>query len=164
PAYQPEGRGDHLYLWVEKRGVGAEYFVRTIARKLGISTGEIGTAGLKDRHAVTRQMVSVPAAVEPRLNLVDGDGISRLNVSRHRNKGRPGHLGGNRFDVRVRQTDRDGPACIGPLIERIKQQGLPNYYGSQRFGRDGETAELGMALLRGTPESGPPPGGRKNRL
>src|ERR1700758_5469654 len=60
PAYQPCGSGDFLYLWVEKRSMGAEYFVRQIARRLDVSPEEVGTAGLKDRHAVTRQMVSVP--------------------------------------------------------------------------------------------------------
>jgi tRNA pseudouridine13 synthase len=164
PAYQPEGQGNHLYLWVEKRDVGAEYFVRTIARKLGISTGEVGTAGLKDRHAVTRQMVSVPASAETRLNLIQGDGIRLLNVNRHNNKLRPGHLRGNRFDVRVRDTDPEAPTRIGALIDRIKRQGLPNYYGSQRFGHDGETAELGMELLHGKSETAAAAGGRKNRL
>src|SRR5438067_6533400 len=75
PAYQPSGAGDFLYLWIEKRGMGAEYFVRQVARRLELSPGEVGTAGLKDRHAVTRQMVSVPAAAEPLLGQLEGDGI-----------------------------------------------------------------------------------------
>ena len=62
PAYPPSGQGDFLYLWVEKRGMGAEYFTRQVARRLDVPVGEVGTAGLKDRHAVTRQMVSVPVA------------------------------------------------------------------------------------------------------
>src|SRR5713101_9774215 len=71
PAYAPSGQGDFLYLWIEKRDMGAEYFVRQVARRLDIPPGEIGTAGLKDRHAVTRQMVSVPASVEGRLPHID---------------------------------------------------------------------------------------------
>src|SRR3984957_6294854 len=63
PAYEPCGSGDFLYLWIEKRDVGAEFFVRQLARRLDIPPGEVGTAGLKDRHAVTRQLVSVPAGV-----------------------------------------------------------------------------------------------------
>src|SRR5260370_22704651 len=80
PAYQPSGSGDFLYLWVEKRGLGAEYFVRQIARRLDLYADEVGTAGLKDRHAVTRQMVSVPARAEPNLGRLDGDGIRVLSV------------------------------------------------------------------------------------
>src|SRR5579885_3431946 len=64
PAYEPSGQGDFLYLWVEKRDMGAEFFIRQVARRLGLAPGDIGTAGLKDRHAVTRQTVSVPAHVE----------------------------------------------------------------------------------------------------
>ena len=64
PAYEPSGQGDFLYLWIEKRDMGAEYFARQIAKRLGIPPGEIGTAGLKDRRAVTRQWVSLPASVE----------------------------------------------------------------------------------------------------
>src|SRR5262245_22493534 len=89
PAYQPCGSGDYLYLWIEKRDMGAEYFTRQIAQRLGIAAGEVGTAGLKDRHAVTRQMVSVPGHVEERLTQLQGDGINLLKVSRHTNKLKP---------------------------------------------------------------------------
>src|SRR5436305_7884771 len=78
PAYEPSGAGDFLYLWIEKRSMGAEYFVRQVARRLGIPAVEVGTAGLKDRHAVTRQMVSVPATVQDRLGQLDGDGLRVL--------------------------------------------------------------------------------------
>src|SRR5215831_12669589 len=102
PAYQPSGKGDFLYLWIEKRDMGAEYFLRQVARRLGISPGEVGSAGLKDRRAVTRQMISVPASVEERLRDLEGDGIRVLRVSRHGNKIRAGHLHGNRFQIMVR--------------------------------------------------------------
>src|SRR5207253_6096533 len=67
PAYEPSGSGEHLYLWIEKRDMGAEYFVRQVAARLSVAPGEIGTAGLKDRRAVTRQWLSAPASAEPRL-------------------------------------------------------------------------------------------------
>src|SRR6516162_9437620 len=92
PAYPASGKGSHLFLWVEKRDVGAEFFVRQVARRLGISPGEVGTAGLKDRRAVTRQMVSVPETCTDRIKDLDGDGIRVLDVQRHENKLRPGHL------------------------------------------------------------------------
>src|SRR3954465_8115545 len=82
PAYQPSGAGDFLYLWIEKRGMGADYFARQVARRLDVPTSEAGTPPLKARHAVTRQMVSVPAAAEPRLAQLEGDGIRVLSVSR----------------------------------------------------------------------------------
>src|SRR5207248_4016494 len=82
PAYEPSGEGDFLYLWIEKRDMGAEYFARQVARRLDISPGEVGTAGLKDRRAVTRQLVSVPARVEDRLGNLEGEGIRLLRVGR----------------------------------------------------------------------------------
>src|SRR5206468_6086626 len=90
PAYEPSGEGDHLFLWIEKRDLGAEFFARQVARRLGIGPGDVGTAGLKDRRAVTRQWVSVPGHVEPRLADLDGEGVRVLHVSRHGNKLRPG--------------------------------------------------------------------------
>jgi tRNA pseudouridine13 synthase len=151
PAYEPSGAGDFLYLWLEKRSMGAEYFARQVARRLDVPPGEVGTAGLKDRHAVTRQMVSVPAAAEPRLGQLEGDGIRVLRVSRHGNKLKPGHLRGNRFGVLVRDASADAAELLPPLLERVRQEGLPNFYGPQRFGRGGETLRVGLDLLAGKP-------------
>src|SRR5262245_18162554 len=149
PAYAPSGQGVFLYLWVEKRAMGAEFFTRQVARRLDISPGEVGTAGLKDRHAVTRQMVSVPAAVEPRLPQLEGDGIRVLSVSRHGNKLKPGHLRENRFRILDRGVEADASSRLPPLLDHVRSTGLPNFYGPQRFGRDGETLRLGLDLLVG---------------
>src|SRR5262245_44957523 len=148
PAYEPSGSGEHLFLWVEKRDVGAEYLARLLGRKLGVAPNEVGTAGMKDRRAVTRQWVSVPASAEPRLAQLDGDGLTLLRVSRHGNKLRPGHLRGNRFRILIRDADA---ALADPILARLRGHGLPNYYGEQRFGRDGETVRLGLAMLKREP-------------
>jgi tRNA pseudouridine13 synthase len=155
PAYQPCGEGAFLYLWIEKRGLGAEYFTRQIARRLNISVGEVGTAGMKDRHAVARQMVSVPADVEPRLQDLDGEGIRILSVSRHGNKLKPGHLHGNRFRILIRGVLDGAGERVAPIIEHLKRDGLPNFYGAQRFGHDGETGKLGFDMLRNGGKTGP---------
>jgi tRNA pseudouridine13 synthase len=147
PAYEPCSSGDHIFLWIEKRDLGAEFFVRELAKRLGIRAGDIGTAGLKDRRAVTRQWVSIPASGEAALSNVDGDGIRVLSTSRHTNKLRPGHLRGNRFRILIRGSSGNPE----PILARIRDFGLPNFYGPQRFGRDGETAALGMALLHREP-------------
>jgi tRNA pseudouridine13 synthase len=159
PAYEPSGSGEHLFLWIEKRGLGAEYFARQVARRLGIAVGEVGTAGLKDRHAVTRQWVSVPASAEPRLGELEGDGIRLLRVSRHGNKLKPGHLRGNRFRILIRDAEAGAAARVESILDHIRRDGLSNYYGPQRFGTDGQTALLGLALLRGQP----PPAGADGR-
>ncbi len=161
PAYPPSGAGDYLYLWIEKRDMGAEFFARQLARRLGVDVSEIGTAGLKDRRAVTRQMVSVPADVEPRLNELEGDGIRLLSVNRHSNKLKPGHLHGNRFRILVREAHADAVTRLPLLIERVRRDGLANFYGEQRFGREGETVLLGLSMLRKEP---PPEGSRAGFL
>jgi tRNA pseudouridine13 synthase len=159
PAYEPSGRGDYLYLWVEKRAMGAEYFARQVAKRLGVPVGAVGTAGLKDRHAVTRQMVSVPMIAEPNLPQLDGDGIRLLRVSRHTNKLKPGHLRGNRFGILIRGVEPSAAPVLDAVCERLRREGVPNYFGPQRFGRGGETAALGLAMLRGEP----PPVGADGR-
>jgi tRNA pseudouridine13 synthase len=147
PSYEPCGTGDHLFLWIEKRGVAPEFFARTIAQRLGTHPGNVGTAGLKDRHAVTRQWVSVPKGCEANVSKLDGDGIRVLKTGRHTNKLKPGHLRGNRFRLLIRDANRE--ANVSAILERIRAQGMPNFYGPQRFGRDGGTVELGLQCLAG---------------
>jgi len=151
PAYEPSGSGDFLYLWIEKRSMGAEYFMRQIAHRLEIAPGDVGAAGLKDRHAVTRQMVSVPVSVESRLPQLEGEGIRVLRVSLHSNKLRPGHLRGNRFRILICDVDSAAPDRIQPILAQLRSDGLLNYYGQQRFGKDEETARIGFALFRREP-------------
>jgi tRNA pseudouridine13 synthase len=87
-------------------------------------------------------------SVEARLAQLEGDGIRVLSVGRHSNKLRAGHLHGNRFGVLIRDARPDGVA-LEAILERVRRYGLPNWYGPQRFGRDGETLQIGLALLRG---------------
>src|SRR5262249_43945011 len=138
-----------LFLWVEKRGMAPEYFARQIAQRLGVPPGAVGTAGLKDRHAVTRQWVSVPKEAEPNLPKLDGGGIRVLKTGRHTNKLKPGHLRGNTFRVLVRDADRVKEMSTAAIIDRVRSHGLPNFYGPQRFGREGSTVELGLQCLAG---------------
>src|SRR5262245_3239911 len=147
PSYEPCGSGDHLFLWVEKRGMAPEYFARTIAQRLGVSPGAVRTAGLKDRHAMTREWVSVPKECAPNIGKLDGDGIRVLKTGRHTNKLKPGHLRGNRFRLLVRDADRT--VNVDAILDRIRTQGLPNFYGPQRFGRAGSTIELGLQCRAG---------------
>jgi tRNA pseudouridine13 synthase len=147
PSYEPSGSGDHLFLWIEKRGIAPEFFARTIAQKLGISPGAVGTAGLKDRYAVTRQWVSVPKECAPNASKLNTDDIRVLKTSFHNNKLKPGHLRGNRFRILIRDADRTVNADA--ILTQIREQGLPNFYGPQRFGRDGSTVDLGMQCLAG---------------
>lgn len=147
PAYLPSGEGEHLYLWVEKRGLSTQDVVSALARALGLRPGEVGAAGQKDRQAVTRQWLSVPAAAVPGA-LPEGEGWRILESRRHGNKLRTGHLKGNRFGIRLRGAGA-AEAEARAILARLEATGVPNYYGPQRFGRGGDNAEGGRALLEG---------------
>src|SRR5262249_21293795 len=95
-----------------------------------------------------RQWVSVPTACEARLAAVEDDEVRILRTSRHTNKLKPGHLRGNVFRILIRDSE-DAEARLPALIDAIKRNGLPNFYGPQRFGKDGETFTGGMELLNG---------------
>ncbi|HUM11955.1 MAG TPA: tRNA pseudouridine(13) synthase TruD [Myxococcaceae bacterium] len=147
PAYLPSGQGEHLFLWVEKLGLDTPDAARRIASALGLQLTEVSWAGLKDRVAVTRQWLSVPARAEASLPALEGHPDLRVIAqARHANKLRVGHLRGNRFRIRIRDAER--PEAAGPVMERLVAEGLPNAFGEQRFGR-GDTGFRGLALLRG---------------
>lgn len=147
PAYLPSGEGEHLFLWVEKVGLDTPEAARHLASALGLRADEVSWAGLKDRVAVTRQWLSVPARAETALASVAARPDLRvLSQARHGNKLRVGHLRGNRFRIRIRDAER--PEAAGPVMERLVAEGLPNAFGEQRFGR-GDTALRGRALLLG---------------
>jgi tRNA pseudouridine13 synthase len=164
PAYLPSGEGEFLYLWVEKRGLSAEQMTSHLARELKIAIQDIGVAGLKDRHAITRQWISVPQRCEPRLSDQPHPQISVLQRDRHRNKLRPGHLRGNRFSILVRNVVPEAASRAAAIADRLRQTGVPNYYGEQRFGRDAETLQLGLDLLQGTRKPGDIPRARRKFL
>ncbi|MFO0582949.1 MAG: tRNA pseudouridine(13) synthase TruD [Anaeromyxobacter sp.] len=146
PAYLPAGAGPHLYLRIEKRGRTTRDAVRTLARALGVPERDCGAAGQKDRDAVTTQWLSFPVARDPEPRALEADGLRVLEVSRHQNKLRTGHVRANRFELAVRGGDlARARACAAALAER----GLPNYFGPQRFGAAGENALVGRRLLAG---------------
>ncbi len=154
PAYRPSGEGEHLFLWIEKRGVSADELTRHLSRVLTISPSELGTAGLKDKWAVTRQFVSVPRRVESLLPAIDSECIKLLNATPHRHKLRTGHSHGNRFRVLVRDVaEGDSLSKANAIADRVQLCGLPNYFGSQRFGNNGTTLKLGLSLLSETASS-----------
>ncbi len=145
PAYLPSGVGEHVYLWVEKRGRNTAEVARALAATLGVGERQVGWAGLKDRQALARQWFSVLTPRDPP-RCIAGDGFRVLAASRHGNKLRPGHLRGNRFAILLRGADDAGLARA--VLDALTVLGAPNWFGQQRFGRDGDNAALGLALLR----------------
>lgn len=153
PAYLPDGTGQHHYLWIEKRGLTTQDALERLCGRLGISVEHAGAgyAGLKDKHGVTRQWISLDSAncnAEPLANYQD-DALRVLELHRHKNKLKTGHLHGNRFVVTLRNGSSDDFVHANAILEVIRHEGLPNYFGPQRFGIDGDNATRGLAMLRG---------------
>lgn len=162
PAYLPSGEGDHLFLFVEKRGLNTRDVVGRLARSTGVSEREIGYAGMKDRRALTRQWFSLPArGVDPAA--LGGDGWRVLESARHTNKLRTGHLRGNRFRLRLRDVGEEAEARARAIADALRRRGLPNFYGEQRFGRGGANIALGLQLLAGE-RGGPLERARRDRF
>jgi len=148
PAYLPCGEGEHLYLHVRKRGLSTPELARQLARALGVGEHEVSWAGLKDRHAVTTQWLSLPAKnAEGSLPGLQLPGMELLEAKRHGNKLKNGHLRGNRFTLWLRDVADVGAARAS--FERLVAEGVPNYFGEQRFGLKDDNAEAGKLLLKG---------------
>ncbi len=157
PAYLPSGVGEHLYVHFTKRNLTTEAATRAIAQALGVHPRDCGVAGMKDKVGVTSQWMSVHAkdpALDARAASLSLDGITIHEAKRHGNKLKTGHLAGNRFAITVRDVAAEDVPAVVATLERLGREGLPNAFGYQRFGRDGDNAERARAWLGGK-ERGP---------
>lgn len=161
PAYAASGRGEHVFVTFRKTGITTPDAVRMLARALGADPRAAGYAGMKDRHAVTTQAASFQLPIgldpEPLLAAADLPGIEVLAVARHDNKLKPGHLVGNRFRIVLRDVDAATTGAAEAACARLREAGLvgvPNAFGPQRFGRDGDNPERALAWVSGK-ERGP---------
>lgn len=144
-AFEAHGEGEHLLLSIEKRGLNTAFVAKELAKWAGIGEMGVGYAGMKDRHAVTRQRFSVhlPKKIAPDFDAMNIEGVKLLEWHWHHRKLPRGALAGNQFTLTLRDVDGD-KAAIESRLENIRDHGLPNYFGEQRFGR--ERANVGMAL------------------
>lgn len=148
PAYEPSGEGDHLYLVIEKRSRTTNDAVRLLSRHFGVSMRDVGYAGLKDKHAITRQTLSLEHADESRVDSFEDEGIKILGVSRHTNKLRRGHLRGNRFVVKIRDVEPSNVLRARQIMNILERDGVPNFFGEQRFGYRHNGHLLGWMLIK----------------
>lgn len=147
--YEPEGDGEHHYLYIQKIGENTDWVARQLANFCQVSPKEVAYAGKKDRHAVTEQWFSVHLPGSRRvLNwaLFGGDTINVLKSSKHRRKIKLGNLKGNRFEITLRNV-----SDVNQLLRRAAalESGVPNYFGEQRFGQSFGNLHSGLAILSG---------------
>ncbi len=148
PLYPCSGEGEHLYLWIEKSGITTRELLTQLARGLKLKERELGYAGLKDARALTRQMVSIPFNKLEQIEKLNLYKAKILHIDRHSNKLRLGHLAGNRFVITLHATDPDPLPGAEVILAQLQKHGVPNLFGEQRYGILGNSARLGLLLLR----------------
>lgn len=152
PAYAPSGQGTHLFLRVRKIGLNTLECVRQLARRYEVDPRDIGYAGMKDRHAVTIQWISLPWAMARDDDPGDPGiaGLELLEAKRHGNKLRTGHLEGNRFRIILRDIRPVAELTqVADALRALSSRGIANAFGPQRFGRDGSNPERALGWIRG---------------
>lgn len=157
PAYLPSGEGEHWYVELEKRLLSTPDLVRRVSEAAGVEPRDIGYAGLKDKHAITTQWLSLPGRASAPDSWSLPEAIRVLRVSRHANKLRTGHLNGNRFRIGLSGVEPDALPRAQAIAARLREQGLPNYFGAQRFGRGGENLSRALSWLAGGGRARLPP-------
>jgi len=149
PAYEPCGQGEHIYLFTEKRNLSTMHAVQAVARHFGVRVGDVGFAGLKDKVAVTRQLLSVhtPGRKPADFPAFQHNRIGILWTDLHTNKLRQGHLAGNRFVIRIRNTNVGNVLHAHRALRKLEKLGVPNRIGEQRFGNLMNNHIIGRSLL-----------------
>jgi tRNA pseudouridine13 synthase len=150
PAFELSGEGEHAYLKIEKCSENTDYVARQLAKFANLPTKHVSYAGLKDRHARTTQWFSVwlPGKKDPDWSAFNTETITVKATGRHARKLKRGSLSGNHFSIRIRdwQGDKEQAEYI---LQAIKMQGIANYFGSQRFGIDGQNVNKAAAVFNG---------------
>lgn len=161
PLMIPKGEGEHIYLHIKKREVNTHWVAHLLAEKFGVNEHDVSYAGQKDRYAVTTQWFSIYA---PKIELILEarpfleEDIEVLIQTRHSKKLRRGDLVGNRFHIKLRQVKAIAETATSRVelkqriednLQEMKLNGVPNYFGLQRFGRGGGNMNQALAMLTG---------------
>lgn len=148
-SFIPSGHGEHALVRIEKWGETTDFITRELQRFTGVRARDIGFAGIKDRHGRTIQWFSIPlpGKPDPDWGQFKGEGYRVIESTRNDRKLRRGALSGNRFQLTLREVQGNWSELENKL-ETISEHGVPNYFGPQRFGRDGQNVERALNLIR----------------
>ncbi len=149
PLYEFSGDGEHIIIKFRKKELTTWDAVQIFSEQLGCKARDIGYAGLKDKNAMTIQHISLPKSVEENLSNFSHEKIKILETTRHNNKIRVGHLKGNRFFIRLKLVKNVEAKKIEEVLVNLSKYGMPNYFGFQRFGIEGDNYKKGEAIING---------------
>ncbi|MCW8994525.1 MAG: tRNA pseudouridine(13) synthase TruD [Psychromonas sp.] len=146
--FELTGEGEHVCLWVQKTGENTQYLARQLAKFAAIPARNVSYAGLKDRQGVTKQWFSlhIPGKITPDFSLFESPGVTILKVIRHNKKIKTGALAGNYFSIVVREIS--DKSALQKALQQVRN-GVPNYFGEQRFGFDGYNINAALAMFQG---------------
>lgn len=146
--YALSGEGEHLYLQVEKQNANTQDVKVQLAKRFGLPLKSISEAGLKDKHALTRQWISVHWPIKAELPDLNFDSFRILNKDRHQKKLKRGAFGYNEFTITVREVEASHEQ-IEQRLQSLSTDGFPNYFGKQRFGNNLSNLDNFMSMLSG---------------
>lgn len=158
PLYEPADEGQHLYVNITKIEMTTKAVQKGLCRLFGLREADVGFAGMKDKAARTTQTFSLSVG-HPDANFVDAAaariedelGVTVNWVRLHKNKLKLGHLLGNRFHIVISDLSQSSDLAAQAaqdVANRLIADGMPNYFGPQRFGADGKNVEKGLAVLQ----------------
>jgi tRNA pseudouridine13 synthase len=148
PLYPFSGRGDHTLVHVEKFGISTFEAIRRICQAIGFAEKNVGYAGMKDARGITRQWMSFEHHPPDDFLALSLPKIGIVEVTRHENKLKRGHLLANSFDITLRDVAETDVPHAAATLDVLMKRGVPNWYDTQRFGRRGDNARCGLAILR----------------
>ena len=150
PVCEPDGAGEHLWLWVRKRGCNTDWVAKQLARWADVPAKQVSYAGMKDRNAVTWQWFSLHllGRPDPDITSLNSDEFAIEKYTRHSRKLKRGGLRGNRFVLRLQDWQGD-KVLLEERLQQIARGGVPNYFGEQRFGIEGNNLVMARRLFAG---------------
>ena len=138
PLYEFSNTGEHLILHIRKKDLTTWDMIDIISSSIGCKKKDIGYAGLKDKNAMTLQYISIPKKFETKIQNIVHKKLKILNITYHNNKIRTGHLKGNSFFIRLKRINQANYTKIKNILKQININGIPNYFGNQRFGNNND--------------------------
>jgi len=147
--YEFSGIGEHLIIKIRKKDLTTWEAIDLLSNHIGVSSREFGYAGLKDKDGMTIQYLSISKKYEKKLLTYKSKKLKILEYTYHNNKIKIGHLKGNNFFIRLKKVNHVSANIINSVLKKIKKEGIPNYFGYQRFGVDGDNYILGKKVANG---------------
>lgn len=147
PLYSFSGEGAHLILKLRKKSLTTFEILKVLSSNLGIKENEIGYAGLKDKNALSIQYISLPRHLTDKIESLNLPNIKILEKTYHNNKIKLGHLKGNKFFIRLKKLDKLNAQKTAEVCKTMEQFGIPNYFGYQRFGKEGDNYQAGLEII-----------------